>query len=822
MANTLTFANQTITDAHIFGGINYLVDLNAGDEFGIGNTAAASVSFVTDTRLPLYTKDQTNGTFTWTKDGVTRGRYYISEVTKQSGKYTVTAYDAMYLLDAKVTALSLTPPATVTQFANAIASYMGCTISGTINNGSLSIDRMDSDLTIRQMLAYIAEASGCSVKIDGSDNLCFVYYADSGVTITATDYVALEVADYTCAAIDKVVIIDSLGLVQTEAGTGDNALYVSHNPFLENATQENAETILDAVKDYVYTPLTCDLFHDDDIEVGTIVTFGTTPTLVMHVDSSEDGATASSVGSDTRAGYNKSIEDTVNEAKSIAASLYKLEVRPEIGAGYATLTAKLLRGSENVIEDYNPDWFKWTLRTDQGETTLGRGYSITVDMADVGYAGTVLCTFVTPSPFNLTDHNLVAITDHNGEKIQVAFSGASNTKEVNLYDIDGFASAVAVFTGNKGGYVVLKAGADNHPEEILIMDTADIETATNVWRWNKDGIGYSSNGYGGPYATAWTIDGHFVADFITTGMLSDEAGANYWNLDTGQFVTKQGTIADFSITDTALSKKTIRGGNTFSLLEMTGDYLQAVADLRPNSGFYSGARLNAVLGAIHACNLASDGTRDAMGINAVTGITFYHDTEQTDPWTYGTSVASVSLVGTSLQLSGGGSTRSTITLLSSGPSINGNTTVLGKLSATGTKSRLVNTNNYDDRLLYCYETPTPLFGDIGEAVIDQDGYCYVDIDDIFSETIANQVEYQVFLQKEGEGDCWVADKAERYFVIEGTPNLKVAWELKAKQKDYSNIRLEKDDYGLDEYEYDNDINISLDYYITEQEGILYG
>ena len=131
-------------------------------------------------------------------------------------------------------------------------------------------------------------------------------------------------------------------------------------------------------------------------------------------------------------------------------------------------------------------------------------------------------------------------------------------------------------------------------------------------------------------------------------------------------------------------------------------------------------------------------------------------------------------------------------------------TVQGKFTATGTKSRLIKTDNYSDRLLYCYETPTPLF------------------DDIFSETIANQVEYQVFLQKEGQGDCWIEDKQQRYFIIRGTPKLKVAWELKAKQKDYEMIRLEQNENGLDEYENIEDISLSVDNYIIEQEELFYG
>jgi len=106
-------------------------------------------------------------------------------------------------------------------------------------------------------------------------------------------------------------------------------------------------------------------------------------------------------------------------------------------------------------------------------------------------------------------------------------------------------------------------------------------------------------------------------------------------------------------------------------------------------------------------------------------------------------------------------------------------------------------------------------------VIGEDELAYVDIDDIFSETIADKVEYQVFLQKEGEGDCWVSDKQRRYFVIEGTPNLKVAWELKAKQKGYQNIRLEQSESVLEEYKYVPDDTYFEDY-INSQEDLLYG
>ena len=79
--------------------------------------------------------------------------------------------------------------------------------------------------------------------------------------------------------------------------------------------------------------------------------------------------------------------------------------------------------------------------------------------------------------------------------------------------------ATKLITGELGGYVVMHENADGKPYEILIMDTDDINTAVNVWRWNQSGWGHSSTGYEGPYRLAATLDNGFVADFITSGRL---------------------------------------------------------------------------------------------------------------------------------------------------------------------------------------------------------------------------------------------------------------------------------------------------------------
>ena len=114
----------------------------------------------------------------------------------------------------------------------------------------------------------------------------------------------------------------------------------------------------------------------------------------------------------------------------------------------------------------------------------------------------------------------------------------------------------------------------------------------------------------------------------------------------------------------------------------------------------------------------------------------------------------------------------------------------GNIGCSGEKSRIVDTENYSNRKLYSYEFSSPMFGDIGEGITDQNGECYISFDDVFLESVNSNCEYQVFLQKEGQGDLWVEEKASRYFLVKGTENLKFAWEVKVKQRNYEYERLE--------------------------------
>ena len=107
--------------------------------------------------------------------------------------------------------------------------------------------------------------------------------------------------------------------------------------------------------------------------------------------------------------------------------------------------------------------------------------------------------------------------------------------------------ATGLITGQSGGYVVIHTSEENgQPYELLILDAPSIDEAVNVWRWNVGGLGFSRNGYNGPYETAITADGQIVADFITSGSLvaniikvgviQSQDGSSWWDLESGEVV----------------------------------------------------------------------------------------------------------------------------------------------------------------------------------------------------------------------------------------------------------------------------------------------
>lgn len=85
-------------------------------------------------------------------------------------------------------------------------------------------------------------------------------------------------------------------------------------------------------------------------------------------------------------------------------------------------------------------------------------------------------------------------------------------------------NASNLITSAMGGFVY------KTQTELYIMDTDDINTAQKVWRWNINGLGYSSTGINGQYEIAMTMDGAINANMITTGKLNTNYIEGYEDL----------------------------------------------------------------------------------------------------------------------------------------------------------------------------------------------------------------------------------------------------------------------------------------------------
>lgn len=148
-----------------------------------------------------------------------------------------------------------------------------------------------------------------------------------------------------------------------------------------------------------------------------------------------------------------------------------------------------------------------------------------------------------------------------GEKVKQSYTQQSNTSQGEIKKkiptesrILALAkmNATEMITNASKGYIYDVFDENGNRIEQLIMDTNDITTAKKVWRWNIAGLGYSNKGIDGPYELAMTMDGGFVADFITTGILNADLlktgmikstdGLNWWDLVNGQFNMASGVI----------------------------------------------------------------------------------------------------------------------------------------------------------------------------------------------------------------------------------------------------------------------------------------
>lgn len=122
-------------------------------------------------------------------------------------------------------------------------------------------------------------------------------------------------------------------------------------------------------------------------------------------------------------------------------------------------------------------------------------------------------------------------------------------------------------------------------------------------------------------------------------------------------------------------------------------------------------------------------------------------------------------------------------------SILGDTYFWNGISVLGSKNAIHITRD-GVRATPAYETAESYLGDIGRNYTREDCEIWVEIDELFSDTVNTDIPYEVFLQAYDNARFWVSDfRSDKFLVMSDKPMARFAWELKAKRRGYENERL---------------------------------
>ncbi|MBS5937766.1 phage tail spike protein [Clostridium sp.] len=400
--------------------------------------------------------------------------------------------------------------------------------------------------------------------------------------------------------------------------------------------------------------------------------------------------------------------------------------------------------------------------------------------------------------------------------------------------------------GLKDSYVITRKN------ELLIMDTQDINTAKNVWRWNNGGLGFSSTGYYGEFGTAITRDGKIVADFITTGVLnanliktgvlSSFNGKSSINMGNGtfNFGNKLMYDGDTVSLDGTFETHNSNGSNAIKIEKVKMHFYEWNTSGRSVGTIYSGEDTsNSAIKSMNMSNSMtsylmlgyeiSNGTKNSyivfdkynkvgkynVPINITEKSEFSSDayfpnqvilgsaknTNNPSIFRGGSGNVLVLDIDTSnsdngfqIQSKSGGVPVSIKGGRSYPINLSQNTQVLGSFSVSGSKNSIQATKNYGERLINAYETAEYYFADIGSGVVNTDGECLIYIDEILQECINTKAEYHVFTQVYN-GSVDRIERFENYFIVYGKAGTSFGWEIKAKRKGYENVRLDSPEIG---------------------------
>ena len=374
----------------------------------------------------------------------------------------------------------------------------------------------------------------------------------------------------------------------------------------------------------------------------------------------------------------------------------------------------------------------------------------------------------------------------------------AKTTQNSLFEQAKQYSSDLIRNGMANSYVVVKAN------EILIMDTKDVNTATKVWRWNNNGLGYSSTGYNGTYGTAITKDGKIVADFIQTGILSAITIQNM----SGSFVIDLSSNNGCKFfNNTKLAMNIVDNQIKFYNWGKDGDYIGSVGSINRIDETYPTGNPN------KPCIGIWNDTDSAISIstaqkNSTTNLNYlsfdYHNiTGQGSPIRYGMNVdlnnnklfLDNSSTDNTCYIQRGILNNNPAVFLASNAFSNGSIHADGDLSCNGNKTCIQQTKHYGKRLFYCLEDAESYLTTRSAKAIKVDKetkQAKITYNDIIKECINLDIDYIIEIHKTSFGDCRILEQTSDYFILESDrDDFEFKYTIVAKRRGYEDRYLDE-------------------------------
>ena len=154
----------------------------------------------------------------------------------------------------------------------------------------------------------------------------------------------------------------------------------------------------------------------------------------------------------------------------------------------------------------------------------------------------------------------LSYTEQNKGNLSAVNRQLESTRQTTAWLQSAIDNATAMMTGSKGGYKVSEYDEDGRWLRDLYMNAPNKEDATLVMQINMNGIGFSRDGFDGPYKNAWTIDGVLLGEFLKAGSVQAEALSAEYKTSVSDEINTTVT-SKFKVAENLISAEVTRATN---------------------------------------------------------------------------------------------------------------------------------------------------------------------------------------------------------------------------------------------------------------------